>query len=137
RFLKKLVSGRRIENAQLLRQRLAPHSTPRRFTSALSGGIIETVGRRGKHILFDLDNGRTLVTHLRMSGRFMLLSEEAELPKFTHAIFDLDDGERLVFQDQRHFGFMRVARTRDLNDLPEIMKLAPEPFLHEFSVDYL
>ena len=137
RFLNKLVGGRKIENATLIRQRLAPDSTPKQFAKALSGATINFINRRGKHILFDLDNGRTLVTHLRMSGRFMLLSEEAELPKFTHAIFDLDDGERLVFQDQRHFGFMRVARTRDLNDLPEIKKLAPEPFSHEFSVDYL
>jgi len=136
RFLNKLVSGRRIENAQLLRQRLAPHSTPRRFTSALSGGIIETVGRRGKHILFKLSNSRALVTHLRMSGRFMLLDAEAELPKFTHAVFYFDGGDRLVFQDQRHFGFMRIAKSSEVNDLPEIVKLAPEPFSDEFSAEY-
>lgn len=137
RFLNKLTGGRRIENTTLLRQRLAPDSTPRQFAKAISRTTINFVHRRGKHILFDLDNGRTLVTHLRMSGRFMLLPEEAELPKFTHAIFELDGGERLVFQDQRHFGFMRVARTRDLSELPEIKKLAPEPFSDEFSVDYL
>ena len=137
RFLDKLIGGRRIENARLLRQRLAPDSTPRQFAKALSGATVNLVNRRGKHILFDLDNGRTLVTHLRMSGRFMLLPDEADLPKFTHAIFELDGGERLVFQDQRHFGFMRVARTRDLGELPEIKKLAPEPFSDEFSVDYL
>jgi len=137
RFLNKLVGGRKIESATLLRQRLAPDSTPKQFAKALSGATINAVHRRGKHILFDLDNDRTLVTHLRMSGRFMLLSEETELPKFTHAIFDLESGERLVFQDQRHFGFMRVTRTRDLNELPEIKKLAPEPFSDEFSVEYL
>jgi formamidopyrimidine-DNA glycosylase len=137
RFLNKLVSGRRIENARLLRQRLAPHSTPRAFSKSLSGSTIESVHRRGKHILFDLDNRRTLLTHLRMSGRFMLLHSEAEPPKFTHAIFDLDDGERLAFQDQRHFGFMRIVATRELSDLPEIKKLAPEPFSDEFSVKYL
>jgi formamidopyrimidine-DNA glycosylase len=137
RFLSKLVGGRKIENATLLRERLAPDSTLKQFAKALSGATINFVHRRGKHILFDLDNGRTLLTHLRMSGRFMLLSEETALPKFTHATFDLDGNERLVFQDQRHFGFMRVARTRDLNELPEIKKLAPEPFSDEFSVDYL
>jgi formamidopyrimidine-DNA glycosylase len=137
RFLDKLVRDRKIETATLLRQRLAPDSTPRQFAKALGGAKINFVHRRGKHILFDLSNGRTLVTHLRMSGRFMLLSAEADLPRFTHAIFELDQGQRLVFQDQRHFGFMRVARTRDLNELPEIKKLAPEPFSDEFSIDYL
>ena len=137
RFLNKLVGGRKIETATLIRQRLAPDSTPKQFADALGGTRINFVHRRGKHILFDLDNGRTLVTHLRMSGRFMLLSEETDLPKFTHAIFELGGGERLVFQDQRHFGFMRVAKTCGLNELPEIKKLAPEPFSDEFSVDYV
>jgi formamidopyrimidine-DNA glycosylase len=137
RFLNKLIGRRRIESVSLLRQRLAPYSSPRQFAKAISNSGINFVHRRGKHILFDLDNGRTLVTHLRMSGRFMLLSEEAELPKFTHAIFDLNGGERLIFQDQRHFGFMRVAHTRGVSELPEIKKLAPEPFSDEFSVDYL
>jgi formamidopyrimidine-DNA glycosylase len=72
-----------------------------------------------------------------MSGRFMLLSAEADLPKFTHAIFELDNGKSLIFQDQRHFGFMRIAKTRDLNELAEIDRLAPEPFSDEFSASYL
>jgi formamidopyrimidine-DNA glycosylase (fpg) len=137
RFLNKLVSGRHIMNAQLLRQRLAPHSTPRSFSKNLSGSRINSVHRRGKHILFDLNNGRTLLTHLRMSGRFMLLQAEIEPPKFTHAIFELDTGARLVFQDQRHFGFMRINATQEMSQLPEIKKLAPEPFSDEFSVEYL
>jgi formamidopyrimidine-DNA glycosylase len=137
RFLDRLVAGRRIERAELLRQRLAPDTTPRKFNSLLSKAKINFVHRRGKHILFDLDNNRTLVTHLRMSGRFMLLGADDTDPKFTHAVFHLDDGRRLAFQDQRHFGFMRVAETAGLNDLPEIKKLAPEPFSDEFNADYL
>jgi formamidopyrimidine-DNA glycosylase len=136
RFLNKLVRGRRIEAAQLIRQRLAPDSSPRQFARSLKGAVVNGIGRRGKHVLFDLDNGWTLVTHLRMSGRFMFLTAETESPRFTHAIFELDGGDRLVFQDQRHFGFMRVAKTVDLQDLPEIKKLAPEPLSDEFSAEY-
>ena len=137
RFLDRLIKGRTILNAQLTRQRLAPHSTPNSFAKSLKGSTINFVHRRGKHILFDLDKGRTLLTHLRMSGRFMLLSAERELPKFTHAIFELDGGDLLIFQDQRHFGFMRAAKTSEINDLSEINKLAPEPFSNEFSPAYL
>lgn len=137
RFLNKLLQGRQIHNARLMRQRLAPHSTPEVFSEMLSGASITSVDRRGKHILFSLDNGCTLVTHLRMSGRFMLLNDEVELPKFTHAVLELDGDQRLVFQDQRHFGFMRIARSEMIAELPEIRKLAPEPFSDEFSPDYL
>jgi formamidopyrimidine-DNA glycosylase len=137
RFLQRLIAGRSIVTARLLRERLAPHSTPRSFSTNLSGVHINNVKRRGKHILIELDNGRTLVTHLRMSGRFMLIPVGNELPKFSHAIFELNGGDLLVFQDQRHFGFMRVAKSSELDALSEISKLAPEPFSEEFSHRYL
>lgn len=136
RFLKLLVRGRQVVEAELLRPRLAPNSSPVEFANAIAGSRIISVDRRGKHILFGLNNDLTLVTHLRMTGRFMLLDRQNENPKFAHAVFHFDDGKRLVFEDQRHFGFMRVARTEGISGLPEIRKLAPEPFSSEFSVEY-
>ena len=137
RALEGAIGGRRIVSAELRRTRLAPDTTPARFASQLGGAGINRIHRRGKNILFDLDNGRTLLTHLRMSGRFRLISEDDEEPKFTHAVFDLDRGSRLVFEDQRHFGLMKVISTSRLLRDPAIAKLAPEPFSEEFSVSYL
>lgn len=137
RFLRKLVNGRQIVSADLIRERLAPDTPPKEFARYLSDARIIRIDRRGKHILINLDNDRTLVTHLRMSGRFMMLSSDDEDPRFSHAIFYFEDGQRLVFQDQRHFGFMRVAPTLGVAELPEIKKLAPEPFAEEFSAEYL
>jgi len=118
RFLRKLVNGRRLVSADLIRERLAPDITTKEFARSLAGARIIEVGRRGKHILFNFDNDRTLVTHLRMSGRFMMLGADDEDPRFSHAIFHLDDGQRLVFQDQRHFGFMRLTHSHGVSDLP-------------------
>lgn len=136
RSLDTIVRGRTIESAELLRARLAPDTTPRKFTKDLKRASINFVHRRGKHILFDLDNGRTLITHLRMSGKFMLLDNDAVDPKFTHAVLYFDDG-RLVFQDQRHFGLMKIVKTAKLHEAKEIQKLAPEPLGDEFTIDYL
>jgi formamidopyrimidine-DNA glycosylase len=136
RTLNTLISGRKIVGAKLIREKLAPHHTKAGFTKLIRGSKINFAHRRGKHILIALDNDRTLMVHLRMSGRFMLLPEERELPKFTHAIFELDNGERLVFQDQRHFGFMRVEKTSTLPRAKELVSLAPEPFSDEFSLEY-
>ena len=137
RSLNKLVSNRKIASSELLRPRLAPDSDPERFSAELTGASLNFVHRRGKHILFDLSNGRTLITHLRMSGKFMLLDGAAENPKFTHAIMNFDDGERLVFQDQRHFGLMKIVTTADLNEAKEIKKLGPEPLGDDFTFEYL
>ncbi|MCO6512439.1 MAG: bifunctional DNA-formamidopyrimidine glycosylase/DNA-(apurinic or apyrimidinic site) lyase [Aridibacter famidurans] len=137
RSLSELLTGKKIAAAALYREKLSPAHSPESFAEKLSGKTIETVGRRGKHILLGLSGGTTLIVHLRMSGRFTLLGTGEENPKFTHAEFFFRDDERLVFEDQRHFGYMNIAETVRLHETPEIRKLAPEPFSEEFSIGYL
>jgi formamidopyrimidine-DNA glycosylase len=137
RALDRLVRGQRFESAKLLRPGLAPDHTPRAFACLLRGAHVEEVGRRGKHILIRLANGHVLITHLRMTGRFLLLPEERPLPKHAHALFQLEDGRRLVFTDQRHFGLMKLARSSELGEVKELRRLAPEPFSGEFTPEYL
>ncbi len=135
--LNKLVSNRQIISAELIRERLAPSTNPTEFANNLKNATINFVHRRGKHILFNLDSAKTLITHLRMTGRFMLLPLERESPKHSHAIFYLDDETRLIFQDQRHFGMMKIVETAQLTETKELKDLAPEPFSDEFNVNYL
>jgi formamidopyrimidine-DNA glycosylase len=137
RSLGRLVSGRRIVAAELLREGLAPETAPSEFARRLGGRLIESTGRRGKHILINLEGAQVLVVHLRMTGRFLYLPVEAPLPKHTHAIFYLDNERRLVFTDQRHFGMMKLVATADLAGAKELRRLAPEPFSDEFTPDYL
>lgn len=135
--LGRLLIGKKIVSAMLIRARLAPHSDQLSFAAMLQNASVEKIHRRGKLILIDLDNGRTLMVHLRMSGRFMLLADETDEPKFTHARFELDNGQKLLFQDQRHFGFMRIIETSKISTAKELAKLAPEPFSEEFTASYL
>lgn len=137
RSLDRLVSGRVFASAKLLRPGLAPENTPREFARRLRGARVERVGRRGKHILAEFDNGQVLITHLRMTGRFLLLPARGALPKHTHALFTLEEGRRLAFADQRHFGLMKVVSAASLAETRELRGLAPEPFSEEFTPDYL
>lgn len=137
RHLRSLVAGRRIVKAHLLRPGLAPEHTPRQFAALLRDTTVADVGRRGKHILLHLSRDRTLLVHLRMTGRFLYLDDRAENPRHTHAVFHLDNQQRLVFADQRQFGTMLVVRTAELSQAKPLLKLAPEPFSDEFSADYL
>ncbi len=136
RSLDKLLRGRKVVSASLIRQRLAPETPSDDFAAILMGRGINFVHRRGKHILIDLTGDTTLIVHLRMSGRFSILPSERDDPKFTHAVFQLDGEERLVFDDQRHFGLMKIVGTDRLFETKELKKLAPEPFSDDFSVDY-
>ncbi|HEY0004588.1 MAG TPA: bifunctional DNA-formamidopyrimidine glycosylase/DNA-(apurinic or apyrimidinic site) lyase [Pyrinomonadaceae bacterium] len=137
RALSKLIENNLIVAAELLRPRLAPDSTPKEFATRLRHARVEVVRRRGKHIIVELDNAHALITHLRMTGRFLYLPTDAPLPKHTHAIFYLADERRLVFTDQRHFGMMKIVPRATLDQTKELRSLAPEPFSEEFTPDYL
>jgi formamidopyrimidine-DNA glycosylase len=137
RFLDKLSTGQSILVAELLRPGLAPETSPRKFARLLKNARIVRVTRRGKHLLFMFDNDRVLIVHLRMTGRFLYLPLEVPLPKHAHAVFYLDSERRLVFDDQRHFGMMKIVTRANLYEAKELRSLAPEPFSDSFTSDYL
>ena len=72
-----------------------------------------------------------------MTGKFLYLNADDELPRHSHAIFYLDNDRRLVFRDQRQFGIMRLVPAAQLTNFKGIEELAPEPFSGEFNSEYL
>jgi len=137
RELREWLLGRTILKARLLRPGLAPQNSPQAFSRFLKGATVVGIGRRGKHILTHLSHGRTLISHLRMTGRFVDLDFDSEHPPHTHAIFWLDNGRKLVFADQRHFGWMHIATSSRLQEVEQLARLAPEPLEATFDVEYL
>jgi formamidopyrimidine-DNA glycosylase len=135
RALRPVVTGRRILAAELNLKRIAPELSRAAFGRQLRNTLITGVGRRGKYILFELESGRMLVTHLRMTGKFVSLTTDESLPPYAHVVFYLDDERRLVFCDMRQFGRMRLITSAQR--LPkELNTLAPEPLSDEFTEEY-
>src|SRR5918999_389005 len=132
RALSPLVVGRRILAAELNLKRIAPELSRPRFDRQLRDALITGVGRRGKYILFELESGQMLATHLRMTGKFVSLTTDQSLPPYAHVIFYLDDERRLVFCDMRQFGRMRIYAKPP----KELQSLAPEPLSDDFTEDY-
>ena len=135
RALRPAVVGRRILAAELNLKRIAPDISRPAFDRQLRNSLITAVGRRGKYILFELESGSVLTTHLRMTGKFVSLSAEDALPPYAHVVFYLDDDRRLIFCDMRQFGRMRII-TNPKRQPKEILALAPEPLSDDFSEDY-
>lgn len=135
RALRPVVVGRRILAAELRLKRIAPDVSRPAFDRQLRNSLITAVGRRGKYILFELESGRVLTTHLRMTGKFVSLTTDDKLPPYAHVVFHLDDERRLVFCDMRQFGRMRLVVNRER--LPkELLALAPEPLSDDFTEEY-
>lgn len=137
RALRRAVLGSQIVATEIHLPKLILPTSPSAFNSKLKGSRITGIGRRGKFILVELDSGRVLVVHLRMTGKFLVLTPDDSLPRHAHVVFYLDDDRRLVFRDQRQFGVMKLVANSRLSRTKGITELAPEPFSDAFSVDYL
>ena len=136
RALRPVVVGRRILAADLRLKRIAPGVSRARFDRQLKNLRVTGIGRRGKYILFELESGVLLTTHLRMTGKFVAIPTDDDLPPYAHVVFYLDDERRLVFCDMRQFGRMQIV-TNAAKPPKELLALAPEPLSGDFSEDYL
>jgi len=137
RALRRSVNGRRILATEVRLAKLIAPTSPAVFNRKLKNARIESINRRGKYILIELDSDRVLAVHLRMTGKFVVLTPDDPLPPHAHAIFYLDDERRLVFRDQRQFGVMKLVSRSQVLETKGIKELAPEPFSEDFSVAYL
>ncbi|MBI2767820.1 MAG: bifunctional DNA-formamidopyrimidine glycosylase/DNA-(apurinic or apyrimidinic site) lyase [Chloroflexi bacterium] len=96
----------------------------------LVGRTFTSMGRRGKYILLGLDDGRTLVVHLRMTGRLLWRDSSAPPETYERAKMVLDDGHDLRWSDLRKFGTWRMV-----DNVSEITsKLGPEPIDAAFTL---
>ena len=127
--------GGKILNVEVLEKRSFIGSP----TEAI-GARVMRMRRRGKALIFDLSNDKTLICHLRMTGQMIWVGDERfagghpsdnfidELPnKQTRVIVDLEKG-KLFFNDQRKFGFIKVVPTVEVEKDAFIRKLAKEPW---------
>jgi formamidopyrimidine-DNA glycosylase len=137
RALRRAVLGRTVVATEVRLPKLISPTTPSVFKRKLKNATIESIGRRGKYILIELNSDRVLAVHLRMTGQFLILTPDDSLPPHAHAIFYLDDERRLVFRDQRQFGVMKLLEKAELSETKGIKELAPEPFSDDFSLNYL
>ncbi len=109
RGLHRALAGKRIVRTEIVLPKVVSPE-PKRFRRALAGDTIAQIGRRGKFVVVSLGSGRSLVVHLRMTGRLIVQSATAtDRQPYTNVLFRFDDGTRLTFADSRQFGRMRLV----------------------------
>jgi formamidopyrimidine-DNA glycosylase len=125
RGLEPVLVGRSIEEADIRDGRLTAPFDPQAVGHDLRGAVVAGVGRRGKYLIVQLEDGRALVCHLRMTGWFHHVAEASERPHL-RAVFSLDDGSWLLYSDQRRFGTMRLLDREELEQ-HWLRRVGPEP----------
>ncbi len=114
------------------------------------GSKIIAVRRFGKGLVIDLDNSYSIVIHLKMTGqlvvsrRLLTIGEDKYPNKWTHVIFKIKDQKLnikntnqrlkindpfsfLYYNDIRQFGWIKIVKADEVNNLPFFKSLGLEP----------
>jgi formamidopyrimidine-DNA glycosylase len=135
RGLVKVLVGRELVGVDIRDGRLTAPADRMAVAHELLGAVVTGVGRRGKYLAVGLDDGRTLVCHLRMTGWFHHVTELTERPHL-RAVFELDDGTWLLYSDQRRFGTMRLVEAGALDQYWR-GRVGPEPLDGDWAAPQL
>jgi len=135
RGLERCLTGRtlgaaRVRVAKMLK---GTFSDPKAFSERLQGARVESVGRRGKHLIIALDSGYYLLLHLNMRGQLLVTPSETPEAKYLAAAFPLDHGNELRFHDMWTWGEIRLASREELAAHPALSGMGPEPFSEEWT----
>ena len=116
---------------------------PEDLAERLTGARVNCLDRTGKYLLFSLSTGSTLISHLGMSGRFAVHSEQLPDPdgpndgygcgRHDHVVIRMCDGTGIVYNDPRRFGMMDLARTTEVGSHRLLAVMGPEPLGNSFS----
>jgi formamidopyrimidine-DNA glycosylase len=132
RTLSQHVLNLRIDEVLLRWEGAVSGSKDSPFEKIVQGLRILSIERRGKYLLITLEDGWSLIAHMRMTGRLNYYPTSREPEKHTHVVFKLSTGE-LHFTDTRKFGRFQLVRTGERLELPSLKRLGPEPLEDEFT----
>jgi formamidopyrimidine-DNA glycosylase len=147
RGLQPVLEGRRLTKVEARRPDLR-FPLPARMVERLTGARVTSLRRRAKYLLIDLDRGETLISHLGMSGRWLIAAkgqgqpgdfyyDGPALPAHDHVVIETEAGDRLIYNDPRRFGFLDLAATGALEETSHFKGMGPEPLGNAFGPDVL
>lgn len=135
RTLSPLVVGKTIHEVKLWYPKLIVGDA-NEFASALKGKKILAVDRYAKFLLFRLSDQLTIVSHLRMEGKYRLVNVQDPKDKHDHLQFVFTDQSALRYNDVRKFGRLQLVQTGTEQVVTGISKLGPEALSADFSAEY-
>jgi len=132
RGLEKLILGKKISNINIRYPKMIKTDLPE-FQKEMPGQVIQSMGRRGKYLLFYLSD-KVLISHLRMEGKYFYYPDQVPERKHAHILIHFKDGGTLVYEDVRKFGTMELLAPELLEAYFISKKLGPEPTEQDFDL---
>ena len=133
--LKNKVLNKKITKCKILYPGIIAYPNKEEFIKNITNQVILDIKRRGKFLIFELDD-YYLISHLRMEGKYFIKEPSEILNKHDHVIFELNNQEELRYNDTRKFGKMHLVKKNEL-DITPISKLGLEPWDDALTPKYL
>ncbi len=157
--LNKKVIGRRILSVWFDWPKAIKKPSPKDLRNKIRGLRITEVKRRGKNILVYLTETKNqklktknyiLLIHQKMTGhllygKWQIVNHKVipvskgslreKVNDYIHLIFYLDNGMQLALSDLRKFAKVVFGTREEIENLPELQKMGPEPLDKSFKVD--
>ena len=134
RDLEKEIVNKTIRKVSVLLDKVVLYDEEN-FIKKITNNTIKSVKRRGKWLLFEMNN-EYLVIHFRMEGRFYLLDKDAEIERNDYVIFYFDNFS-LHYNDPRQFGNMRIVSKEKIDEFFTHKKLGLEYDDKNLNGEYL
>jgi formamidopyrimidine-DNA glycosylase len=127
--LRDWLAGRRIDRVEADASRVLRGVAPATVARRLRGRELRTVRRRGKYLLLGFDGDIAAISHLGMTGKWV--RRAAGEPPPAHSRVRVHVGDSVLhYVDPRMFGRLTVHRGVELDELPEVRVIGPDP-LHD------
>ena len=125
-FLKPHLANRKITSVILEKEDILINITKDELLKNLIDKTIIDFKRRGKILLFLLDDGSTLFIHPRMVGQLITCLKTLPKIKHTHFIMKFDNDEEFRYIDVRRLGKIYYLKKDEKDDVTGISKLGYE-----------
>lgn len=96
RGLEKLILGKKISSIEIRYPKMIKTDLDE-FRKEVPGQVVESMGRRGKYLIFYLTD-KVLISHLRMEGKYFYYPDQVPERKHAHVFFSLKMVARLFMR---------------------------------------
>jgi formamidopyrimidine-DNA glycosylase len=135
RHLAPHLEGRVLAELEVLDERWCSPLAGDEVAAAVEGRRVEALARRGKYLIWELEDDVHLMMHLRMTGTLLL--DPPEPSRYRRVRFGFEGGHELFFDDPRRFGTGELALGSAARDEYFAARLGIEPFSPGFTSAHL
>lgn len=134
--LKREVLDKKIIMVSVYWDNIIASPKVKEFTQKIKNQVIHNIIRRGKWLMFELDD-YFLLSHLRMEGKYFIRKVGEERNKHDHVVFTFSDNTELRYNDTRKFGKMYLVPKDKVYTEKPLKDLGLEPWDNSLTKEYL